>query len=82
MDATIILWSHALAALLFAGLALSQVRDGAMIEPCGLRDFAAGRLAKFKLPARIWFSDAPLPKLGTGKVDKKALRAVYGVGAV
>ncbi|HEX4694987.1 XrtA/PEP-CTERM system histidine kinase PrsK [Sphingomonas sp.] len=33
MTATIILWSHALAALLFAGLALSQLRDGGASVP-------------------------------------------------
>src|SRR3569623_2873988 len=33
MAATIILWSHALAALLFAGLALSQLRDGGVSVP-------------------------------------------------
>jgi len=39
--------------------------------------FLAGRLARYKLPARIWFSDEPLPKLGTGKIDKVALRGHY-----
>ena len=39
--------------------------------------FLAGRLAQFKLPAYIWFADAPLPKLGTGKIDKVSLRAAY-----
>lgn len=33
MTATVILWGHALAALLFAGLALSQLRDGAVSVP-------------------------------------------------
>ncbi|WP_293987817.1 XrtA/PEP-CTERM system histidine kinase PrsK [Sphingomonas sp.] len=33
MSATVILWGHALAALLFAGLALSQLRDGAASVP-------------------------------------------------
>ena len=33
MTATVILWSHALAALLFAGLALSQLRDRAISLP-------------------------------------------------
>src|SRR3569623_216166 len=33
MAATIILWSHALAALLFAGLALAQLRDGGVSVP-------------------------------------------------
>jgi long-chain acyl-CoA synthetase len=42
-----------------------------------LTDFLAERLAQFKLPARIWFSDEPLPKLGTGKIDKVRLRAIY-----
>jgi steroid-24-oyl-CoA synthetase len=42
-----------------------------------LTAFLAGRLAQFKLPAYIWFADAPLPKLGTGKIDKVSLRAFY-----
>jgi acyl-CoA synthetase (AMP-forming)/AMP-acid ligase II len=42
-----------------------------------LRDFLGTRLAQFKLPAYIWFSGAPLPKLGTGKIDKVTLRAQY-----
>jgi long-chain acyl-CoA synthetase len=58
-------------------VAVVYLRDGVAIAPCLLREFAGERLARFKLPARIWFSDAPLPKLGTGKVDKKALRAEY-----
>ncbi|WP_156679393.1 class I adenylate-forming enzyme family protein [Sphingomonas profundi] len=62
-------------------VAVVHLRDHAALEPCALRDFAGERLAKFKLPTRIWFSDGPLPKLGTGKVDKKALRAVYGAVA-
>lgn len=33
MTGTIILWGHALAALLFAVLALSQLRDGAVSVP-------------------------------------------------
>jgi long-chain acyl-CoA synthetase len=39
--------------------------------------FLAERLAQFKVPAHIWFSDEPLPKLGTGKIDKVRLRASY-----
>jgi acyl-CoA synthetase (AMP-forming)/AMP-acid ligase II len=42
-----------------------------------LRDFLAARLAQFKLPSYIWFSPEPLPKLGTGKIDKVTLRAQY-----
>jgi len=42
-----------------------------------LAAFLAGRLAQFKLPAALWFSDEPLPKLGTGKIDKVSLRGLY-----
>jgi long-chain acyl-CoA synthetase len=43
-----------------------------------LMAFLAGRLAQFKLPAYIWLTPEPLPKLGTGKIDKVRLRQVYG----
>ena len=32
------------------------------------------RLAAFKVPARIWLSETPLPKLGSGKIDKVTIR--------
>ena len=39
-----------------------------------LLDFLRVRLARFKLPAHVWMVAEPLPKLGTGKIDKRALR--------
>jgi len=39
--------------------------------------FLAGHLAQYKLPALVWFHDDPLPKLGTGKIDKVELRETY-----
>jgi len=42
-----------------------------------LREFLGQRLAQFKLPAYIWVSGTPLPKLGTGKIDKVSLRTQY-----
>ena len=39
--------------------------------------FLEGRLAKFKIPARIILSDVALPRLGTGKIDRRALKAQY-----
>jgi acyl-CoA synthetase (AMP-forming)/AMP-acid ligase II len=39
--------------------------------------YLEGKLASFKHPTRIWVLDAPLPKLGTGKIDRVALRAEY-----
>ncbi|QMW22513.1 class I adenylate-forming enzyme family protein [Sandaracinobacteroides saxicola] len=34
-------------------------------------------LAAFKVPARLWLVSDPLPKLGSGKIDKVSLRAAY-----
>jgi acyl-CoA synthetase (AMP-forming)/AMP-acid ligase II len=39
--------------------------------------FLEGRLAQFKHPAHFRFVDEPLPKLGTGKIDRVTLRAAY-----
>jgi long-chain acyl-CoA synthetase len=39
--------------------------------------FLDGKLAAYKHPARIWIVDEPLPKLGTGKIDRVALTAAY-----
>jgi acyl-CoA synthetase (AMP-forming)/AMP-acid ligase II len=48
------------------------------IEKDELLDFLARHIAHFKLPAYLWIADAPLPKLGTGKIDKVSLRRQYG----
>jgi acyl-CoA synthetase (AMP-forming)/AMP-acid ligase II len=53
------------------------VKPGAHLEPADLYDFVARDLASFKLPARIWISPDPLPKLGSGKIDKVMLRKHY-----
>jgi long-chain acyl-CoA synthetase len=42
-----------------------------------LLEFLGGKLAPFKHPAYVWFRDEPLPKLGTGKIDKVELRDTY-----
>jgi long-chain acyl-CoA synthetase len=55
----------------------------AVIHPRGelaeavLREFLEGHVAAFKVPARFIFSADPLPKLGTGKIDRVALKALY-----
>jgi long-chain acyl-CoA synthetase len=43
-----------------------------------LRAFLEARIARFKVPEHFVFSDAPLPRLGTGKIDRRALKAQYG----
>ena len=45
-----------------------------------LRDFAAQRLAKFKLPKKYVFPPEPLPKGGTGKILKRELREQFWQG--
>jgi long-chain acyl-CoA synthetase len=42
-----------------------------------LRAFLEARIAKFKVPEQIIFCDEPLPRLGTGKIDRRALKARY-----
>jgi long-chain acyl-CoA synthetase len=42
-----------------------------------VREFLLGRIAQYKIPAYIWVHQEPLPKLGTGKIDKLVLRDRY-----
>jgi acyl-CoA synthetase (AMP-forming)/AMP-acid ligase II len=49
-------------------------------EPLGLaelRAFLETRIARFKVPERVIFSNEPLPRLGTGKIDRRSLKAQY-----
>jgi long-chain acyl-CoA synthetase len=39
--------------------------------------FLAQHVAAFKVPVRLWIEEAPLPRLGTEKIDKIALRRRY-----
>ena len=58
-------------------VAIVLPKDGAPLSDGQLRSFLDGRLAKFKMPERIIVADAPLPRLGTGKIDRRALKAQY-----
>ena len=42
-----------------------------------LQSFLATRLASFKIPLNIKFLDSNLPKVGSGKFDKPALRKQF-----
>jgi len=53
--------------------------DGATATPAELRDFLAGKFAKWQLPERWAFIDE-VPKTSVGKFDKKALRTRYADG--
>jgi acyl-CoA synthetase (AMP-forming)/AMP-acid ligase II len=58
-------------------VAVIRLKDGERLSEQDLRIFLDGQLAKFKLPERIIFSPEPLPRLGTGKFDRRALKAQY-----
>ncbi|MGI8930969.1 MAG: class I adenylate-forming enzyme family protein [Sphingomicrobium sp.] len=52
-------------------------REGSLLDETDLRGFLDGRLSAFKVPARMVFSDEPLPRLGTGKIDRVALKQKF-----
>lgn len=47
------------------------------VEREALLEFLGQHIAQYKLPAFVWMHDGPLPKLGTGKIDKVELRERY-----
>jgi fatty-acyl-CoA synthase len=55
-------------------------KPGSQLDAEGLCSFLENRLAKFKMPRRIDFSDEPLPKTGTGKIRKLVLKEKYWAG--
>ncbi|MBK5264042.1 MAG: long-chain fatty acid--CoA ligase, partial [Alphaproteobacteria bacterium] len=57
--------------------AVVHVHEGEELTARVLCDFLKTRLAPFKIPAHIWFSEKQLPRLGTEKIDKRALREMY-----
>jgi acyl-CoA synthetase (AMP-forming)/AMP-acid ligase II len=58
-------------------VAVLHRREGSSITEEQLRSFLDGRLAAFKVPERMIFADTPLPRLGTGKIDRVALKQKY-----
>lgn len=57
--------------------AVVHLVPGVAETPDRLRANLAARIAAFKVPQRIWLTEAPLPRLGTEKIDKVRLRAAY-----
>lgn len=55
------------------GLAVSCLQ-GCTVDLKALHEFLAGRLARFKVPERIWLFPGPLPHLATGKSDRISIR--------
>ncbi len=57
-----------------------QLKAGTALTADELRDFLAERLAPFKIPSRIAFSDQRLPRNPSGKILKRELRDGYFAG--
>lgn len=57
-----------------SGVAFVEPSPGATLDPSGIRAFLDGKLARYKLPREIRVVEA-LPRTGSGKIDKPALRA-------
>ena len=53
----------------------AAVRLKAETSSAGLAAFAADRIARFKVPVRIWFKEEPLPRNPNGKIMKRDLKA-------
>ena len=60
-------------------LAAVVLKDGASVPPEQLREYLAGKVAKWSVPER-WAIVSEVPKTSVGKYDKKVLRAMYGEG--
>lgn len=57
-----------------------MLKPGAQLSQGDLQAFLKQYLAAFKIPERIWFQTEPLPRGGTEKTDRNALRkACIGV---
>jgi acyl-CoA synthetase (AMP-forming)/AMP-acid ligase II len=58
-------------------VAIVHVKDEGTLDEEDLRDFLDGHIARFKIPERFIFSAEPLPRLGTGKIDRRSLKAQH-----
>jgi long-chain acyl-CoA synthetase len=54
--------------------AIVHTMPGTTVTEDELREHVAARLAAFKMPVRIWFSDEPLPRNPAGKILKRDLK--------
>ncbi|MFC3616537.1 class I adenylate-forming enzyme family protein [Lutimaribacter marinistellae] len=52
-----------------------QAPPGTQLTCDTIAEFLSGRIAKFKIPERIWVQAEPLPRGATDKIDRRAIRA-------
>ncbi len=60
--------------------AVVVLNEGAVASANELIQFCNGRIARYKIPKSIDFSQEQLPKTGPGKIAKRRLRDPYWAG--
>lgn len=58
-------------------VAVVRAREGSPRSAGMIAEFARTKLAAYKVPAEIYFTDAPLPRTETGKILKNTIRKLY-----
>jgi acyl-CoA synthetase (AMP-forming)/AMP-acid ligase II len=53
------------------------LREGTELTTDDLTAFLADHLASFKIPAHVWFRAEQLPRIASGKIFKRQLKADY-----
>ncbi len=58
-------------------MAILYRTEDSKLDEDGLRAFLEGKMAAYKIPGKIVFAREPLPRLGTGKIDRVMLKQKY-----
>ncbi|NMP15490.1 class I adenylate-forming enzyme family protein [Thalassotalea sp. Y01] len=58
--------------------AVVYVADSGAVNEIQVKDFVGQHLAQFKVPQQIWLVEEKLPRLGSGKIDKRTLVSMFG----
>ena len=58
------------------------LRDGVEMTADELRAYLSGHVASFKIPAHIWFRTEQLPRIASGKIFKRQIKADYAAELV
>ncbi len=53
------------------------LREPGSLDAANLQAYLAEHLAGFKIPAHVWFHDHKLPRIASGKIFKRQLKADY-----
>jgi long-chain acyl-CoA synthetase len=54
-----------------------MLKQGRSVDADALREYLAEHLAAFKIPLHIWFHTEKLPRIASGKIFKRQLKADY-----